>query len=106
MENISQIEWEEMIHNDNCAVILDTRTHREWREGNIKDSILLDVLNPYSFMNEAQKLDKEMNYYIYCRTGVRSLQACMILKNIGISNTFNLKGGLVTWAGKIVYPEI
>ena len=106
MQNISQLEWREMIDKDDSSVILDTRTHREWSEGNIENSILLDVLNPYSFMNDVQKLDKDKNFYVYCRTGVRSIQACMILENIGITKTFNLKGGLVTWSGKIAYPEM
>ena len=106
MQNLAQIEWKDLIDNDNQGVIIDTRTYREWREGSIENSILLDVLNPYSFMNEAQKLEKNKNYYIYCRTGVRSIQACMILENIGITNTFNLNGGLVTWSGKVVYPEM
>lgn len=35
---------------------------------------------------------------LYCRTGSRSAQACMFLSQQGISNVYNLKGGIVRWA--------
>jgi rhodanese-related sulfurtransferase len=105
MEHIEAFDWNDKINNDRSAVIVDTRTQREWCLGAIKDSVLLDVLNPISFMNQARKLDKDKNYYLYCQTGLRSVQACMILENLGFKKTYNLKGGIVTYSGSLTAPE-
>ncbi len=106
MEHIEATDWNDRIENDGSAIIVDTRTHREWNRGAIKDSVLLDVLNPYSFMNQAQNLDKAKSYYLYCQTGVRSVQACMILENMGFKKTYNLRGGIVRYHGSLTTPEI
>ena len=106
MEHIDASDWNDRIDNDGSAVIVDTRTQREWYKGAIKDSVILDVMNPYSFMTQARTLDKAKNYYLYCQTGVRSVQACLILENLGFKNTFNLRGGIVTYFGSLIAPEI
>jgi rhodanese-related sulfurtransferase len=33
----------------------------------------------------------------YCRSGMRSMQACMILEQMGFSNVKNLNGGMMLW---------
>jgi rhodanese-related sulfurtransferase len=106
MVHIEAPDWNDRIDNDQLAVIVDTRTKREWYRGAIKGSILLDVLKPHSFMDQAQKLDKRNNYYLYCQTGVRSVQACMLLENLGFKKTFNLRGGIVTYSGGLTTPEM
>ncbi len=106
MKNCQQLEWIEHLDNDPNAVIIDCRTKEEWDQGIINGSILLDLLNPQEFMNEAEKLDKEKNYYIYCRSGVRSITACQILESLGIRSTNNLLGGIISWQGELVAPGL
>ncbi len=106
MRNINQEEWRDLISEDDNAVIIDCRTPMEWNSGVIENSILANIGNPHSFMSEVNKLDKEKNYYVYCRSGVRSTQACQVLENIGVKITFNLLGGIVSWNGKIVFTKI
>ena len=53
-------------------------------------------------MDEAQKLDKDKAYFIYCRSGARSAQACQVLDHLGVVATFNLKGGILAWTGEVV----
>ena len=33
-----------------------------------------------------------------CRSGARSAQACMFLKQQGFDNVYNLRGGMISWA--------
>lgn len=42
--------------------------------------------------------NSEKPIILYCRTGSRSAQACMFLAQHGISNVYNLRGGIVSWA--------
>ena len=36
----------------------------------------------------------------YCRSGQRSMQACMMLETVGFTNVKNLVGGMVDWKEK------
>lgn len=105
MRNINEEEWNELIAEDENAVIMDCRTHMEWRVGVIENSIMLNINDPQSFMDEVNALDKEKNYYIYCRSGVRSVQACRVMESIGVKTTYNLLGGISFWNGKTVIPS-
>jgi rhodanese-related sulfurtransferase len=56
-------------------------------------------------MHETEKLDKNSNFYVYCRSGIRSVSACHILEQLGVNNTYNLSGGIMSWQGKLVAPK-
>ena len=102
MADLSQEEWTEQLEQDNNAVILDVRTPEEMEEGYIPDAINIDIYLGQGFLDGIEKLDKSKNYYVYCRSGNRSRQACALMKNIGIPNAFNLEGGFMEWEGEIV----
>ncbi len=104
MKNINTPEWKELIAKDENAVIIDCRSPYEWEEGILEHSKLIDLMNPQGFMQKVGELDKNKNYYVYCRSGVRSITACQILESIGIKNTYNLLGGIFSWDGKVVLP--
>ena len=104
MRNITQEEWRASIEKDNNAVIIDSRTPSEWTAGVIENSILMNINDPQSFMDDANKLDKDKNYYVYCRSGVRSVTACSVLESIGITTTYSLLGGISAWKGKKIIP--
>ncbi|MEO6253449.1 MAG: rhodanese-like domain-containing protein [Ferruginibacter sp.] len=36
----------------------------------------------------------------YCRSGKRSMQACMMLETFGFTNVKNLEGGMLNWREK------
>jgi rhodanese-related sulfurtransferase len=104
MKNINQSQWEELIASDADAVILDVRTPAECAEGIIENAIMIDLLHPFKFDAMIDALDKNKNYYIYCRSGNRSGQACFRLERIGVQNTYNLVGGIFSWNGPTVVP--
>lgn len=41
-------------------------------------------------------MDKSKDYFIFCRSGNRSAQACGIMAELGF-NVYNLKGGVGMW---------
>jgi rhodanese-related sulfurtransferase len=101
MQEINSNQWQDKIAEDVHAVILDVRTDEECEEGMIPGSRQLNILDPALFMERAQQLDPTKNYYVYCRSGGRSAQACAVLQSLGIKNTFNLIGGITEWDGDI-----
>ncbi|WP_127138511.1 rhodanese-like domain-containing protein [Flagellimonas oceanensis] len=101
MSDLSQEEWAEQLQNDDNAFILDVRTPEEVEEGYIPGSTNIDIYLGQEFVDELEKLDKSKNYYVYCRSGNRSGQACAIMNSIGIENAYNLEGGFMNWDGEV-----
>ncbi len=101
MKNIAQEEWRKLLAEDKDAVIIDVRTREEFESGYLKNAQLIDIMQPQSFMEAVSELDKNKNYYMYCRSGNRSGQSCQILDSQGFKNTYNLQGGMLEWNGEI-----
>lgn len=101
MADLSQEEWASQLKKDNNSFILDVRTEEEVEEGYIPGSKNIDIYKGQGFIEELEKLDKSKNYYVYCRSGNRSGQACAIMNSIGFKNTYNLEGGFMSWEGDI-----
>jgi rhodanese-related sulfurtransferase len=102
MEDLSQEEWTSQLAKDNNAVVLDVRTDAEVAEGIIKNAINIDIYKGQEFVNAIEELDKSKNYYVYCRSGNRSRQACAIMEQLGFENAYNLQGGMLEWEGDVV----
>jgi len=81
------------------AVILDVRTPSEFLGGKIPGAININVMD-VSFMQKINTLDKSKTYFVYCRSGARSNQACTIMASMGFE-VYNLKQGISGWTGEI-----
>ena len=103
MKNLTQEQWKDALKNDENAVILDVRTEGEFIEGFIPGAKNLDIYKGQDFLNEVGKLDKDKSYFVYCRSGARSSQACALMNQQGIENTYNLMGGISEWEGEIIH---
>jgi len=101
MADLSQEEWAEQLQNDDKAFVLDVRTPEEIEEGIIPNATNIDIYLGQDFLTELEKLDKTKNYYVYCRSGNRSGQACAIMNSVGFENAYNLEGGFMNWEGEI-----
>ena len=99
MIDLSQEELLNKLENDEKAFLLDVRTQEEYDQSHIPNSTLIDIKNPMSFIESLKNLNKDLNYYVYCHSGTRSVQACQIMKTFGINNVYNLLGGISEWNG-------
>lgn len=102
--DLSQKDWAAQLQDDPNAVILDVRTDDEWAEGYIPGAVQNDIYKGQGFIYQLEELDKSKNYYVYCKAGARSAQACGIMKQLGFENTFNLLGGFMNWEGEVAVP--
>lgn len=101
MKNLTQDQWKEALDNDQNAQVLDVRTEEEFIEGYIPSAKNIDIYKGQGFLDEINKLDKSKSYYVYCRSGARSAQACALMNDNGIENANNLMGGITDWEGDI-----
>ena len=102
MTNLSQDQWWEQCQADEKAVILDVRQADEVEEKAIPGAVNIDIYLGQGFLDEVEALDKSKHYYIYCKSGGRSNQACLLMEQLGFENTFNLLGGITEWEGPTV----
>ena len=103
--DLSQIEWAARLNADENAVIIDVRTPEEHQAGMIPGSLNMDIFKGQGFIYMLEELDKSKNFYVYCRSGARSAQACGIMNQLGFENAFNLIGGFMQWQGAVAFPE-
>ncbi len=83
--------------------LIDCREQGEWDEAHIEAAEFMPLSN---FEEEMQKLtDKEATIIMQCRSGARSMRACMALQGEGFENLFNLEGGILAWNEK-GYPTV
>jgi rhodanese-related sulfurtransferase len=82
--------------NDPNWIILDVRTPWEFTKEHIEGAENLDFTDP-DFNEMLEKLDKEKNYLIYCKSGRRSGKVLEIIKNLGFTQVYNIKGGFEGW---------
>ena len=102
--NLNQQDWVSQLEADTDAVILDVRTEDELNDGYIPNAIHIDIYKGQGFIYEVDQLDKSKNYYVYCKAGGRSEQACNIMGQLGFENTYNLLGGMMQWRGAVETP--
>tara|TARA_R110002051_G_scaffold241712_1_gene302036 strand:- start:8913 stop:9224 length:312 start_codon:yes stop_codon:yes gene_type:complete len=101
MADLLQEDWAAQLKNETNAFLLDVRTAEEVAEGYIPNATNIDIHLGQGFINEIEKLDKSKTYFVYCRSGARSGQACAIMNSLGFENAYNLVGGFMNWEGEV-----
>jgi len=98
-KNLNNIDFKAGMEGDN-SVLIDVRTPEEFNGGHLENSINIDIMGG-SFPQQINELDKNKNYYIYCRSGGRSASACGAMASWGFSELNNLGNGIIGWDGEI-----
>jgi rhodanese-related sulfurtransferase len=99
MENITVEELKNRLDAGEKLNIIDVREPHEHADFNIGGTLYpLGEIQAMQ-VDELESL-KDKEVILYCRSGNRSGQACMILDMLGFSNTKNLTGGMLAWQEK------
>jgi rhodanese-related sulfurtransferase len=99
MDNISVTELRHRMDAGEKINLIDVREPHENADFNIGGQLI-----PLGKIQTMQTDDiedlKEEEVILYCRSGNRSGQACLILDTLGFKNTKNLTGGMLAWQQK------
>lgn len=76
--------------------LLDVREPHEHAAFNIGGHLFPLGLVQALQIDEIEHL-KEETVYVYCRSGNRSGQACLMLEPCGFKNVINVTGGMLAW---------
>lgn len=96
MKQISAQELKERMDKGEKLNIIDVREPSEYAEYNIGGKLipLGQIVNMQ--LDELEDL-KDEELILHCKGGTRSMQACLILEQVGFKNLVNLTGGAMAF---------
>jgi len=95
-KNLNPEAFKKSMSEQENTVLLDVRTPGEVAQGIIEGATVIDFF-ANDFQTQISALDKDKNYFVYCRSGNRSGQACQMMDQLGFKNLVNLEGGILAW---------
>jgi sulfur-carrier protein adenylyltransferase/sulfurtransferase len=101
MPHVGEVSVEELKaarDRGDAIVLVDVREPREWGISDLSDSVKIPL---GSLPQSLDKLSKDDDIVVYCRTGGRSGNAVHFLMQNGYSRVRNLVGGINRWAERI-----
>jgi rhodanese-related sulfurtransferase len=102
MNTITVSALKEKIDAGEKINLLDVREPHENAAFNIGGQLMPLGLIQSLQIDEIEHL-KDETVYIYCRSGNRSGQACLMLEPCGFKNVINVTGGMLAW--QEMYPS-
>jgi rhodanese-related sulfurtransferase len=99
MQNISVEDLKSRIDAGEKINLIDVREPQEYAEFNLGGKLIPLGKIQTMQIDEIEDL-KDEEVIIHCRSGQRSMVACMFLDTLGFKNTKNLTGGVLAWQEK------
>lgn len=99
MQNISVEELKARMDAGEKINLIDVREPHEYAEFNLGGRLIPLGKIQTMQIDEIEDL-KEEEVIIHCRSGQRSMMACMFLDTLGFKDTKNLAGGILAWKEK------
>jgi len=99
MEHITVEQLKARIDAGEPLHVIDVREADEYAEANIGAHLI--PLSRLRQMDTAGIDDwKDQEVIVHCRSGKRSMEACMLLETMGFGKTVNVTGGIMDWQAK------
>jgi rhodanese-related sulfurtransferase len=99
MQTITVDELKKRLDAGEKLNIVDVREPHEHADFNI-GGVLYPLGQVQTMQVDELEPFKDKEIILYCRSGNRSGQACMILDTLGFKDTKNLTGGMLAWKEK------
>jgi len=93
MKEVSVQELKEKIDKGEDFQLIDVREDFEYQVSNLGG----ELIPLGGILIETDKIDKDKEVIIMCRSGKRSAAAVMQLEAQGFTNLYNLYGGILAW---------
>ena len=94
-KSVSTSAFKELIGNSKVQ-LLDVRTPKEFELHKIEGALLINFYDADFEEQVNAQLDISIPVAIYCRSGVRSVDAGLLLMDKGFT-VYNLKEGIISW---------
>ncbi len=96
-------ELKQKLDSGETVHLIDCREPHEYEEANLGGKLV--PLGKFQSMDLDELEDlKDEEVIVHCRSGRRSMMACMVLDQMGFTNTYNVDGGILAWMEKYGQP--
>jgi len=98
LKDVSNAEFQALIHELDGALLLDVRTPEEWNEGHLQNASHADYWGDESvFQTAMNSIPRDRPVLVYCAGGGRSGLTAKELVNAGHQEVYNLENGISGW---------
>lgn len=97
---VTPLELRELIDSGKPVALIDVREPAEWAINRIEGAELI----PKSTLDSGAglaRVPQDRIAVLYCKTGIRSAEALLALKQAGFADALHLQGGIVAWARQL-----
>jgi rhodanese-related sulfurtransferase len=99
MKNITVEELKQKMDSGEKINLIDCREPHEYEEANLGGKLIpLGKIQTMQIEDIEDLKDEEV--IVYCRSGNRSMMACLMLDQMGFKDTVNVAGGILDWQKK------
>ena len=92
---ISPQEAHQLLISKEGVVLLDVRTHEEYKQMHIDGAKLIPV-DEITQQAESQLTNKDTTILVYCQSGMRARTAVKLLEGMGYTDVSSF-GGIMSW---------
>lgn len=82
--------------NQGYVQLVDIRSADEFAAEHIEKAVNINYRHKF-FVENFSNFDREIPLYIYCKTGMRTIEAVPVLHGMGFKKIYSLKGGIKAW---------
>lgn len=94
-ETLPADKFQELLSGEK-GVLIDVRSQEEYEESHIDGARNFNVETD-GFRTQVDTLNRDVAYFLYCRSGKRSAKAIGIMQELGFKRLYNLGGGITEW---------
>lgn len=99
MRNLSPVELQKYLQDCQTApLLLDVREEWEFEICHLEGSNLMPT---GQIVKLASTLEPDRETVVICHHGIRSVQVCAYLEQLGFAQIINLSGGVAAWAREV-----
>jgi len=91
---LSPSQAKHLMGEDRGAQFVDVREAHERRARSIPGTMHIPL---GELPRHLHRLDPERPVIVHCKSGMRSLAACQLLRQMGFREVYNLRGGIDCW---------
>lgn len=104
MKTITVEQLKQKLDNGEKINLIDVREPAEYAEANLGGQLVPLGKIQSMQVDELEDL-KDEEVIVHCRSGKRSMTACLLLDQLGFKNTYNVEGGILDWIDKYGAPK-
>ncbi|MBF0183619.1 MAG: rhodanese-like domain-containing protein [Magnetococcales bacterium] len=97
VQHLDVHELAKRLASSSPPLLLDVRSQQEYKGGHAPQALLIPLGDLRDRLEEVKRQASSRPVAVICRSGNRSIYGAVLLKRSGITQVFNISGGMLDW---------